>query len=405
MHCTRKITDRLYYVGGDDRRLSLFENIHPVPFGISYNSYLLLGDKTILFDAVDWSYCRNFLDNIEHLLNGRKLDYIVVNHIEPDHGASMEEVLLRYPDIKIIATERAFLFMRQFGFHIDGHEQLAVKNDDVIDLGSHRLKFITASMVHWPEVMCTIELETGAIFTSDAFGSFKSLDGRIFNDEVDYEREFLDEARRYYFNIVGKYGVQVAALLKKVEEYRDNIKLICPLHGLVWRSNLDYLLKIYDKWSRYESEQKGAAVVYASMYGNTENAAFYLASSLCEKNMSNVRLFDVSKIDMSLIIAECCKLSHIVLACCTYNFAIYPPMESLLHHFKGIGLKNKTFAVIENGTWAIKSGDLIEKYISEEIKNNKIIEGRVTVTSSPDENRLRELEALSERIVLSINEK
>lgn len=405
MHCTRKITDELYYVGGDDRRLTLFENIHPVPLGVSYNSYLLLGSKNILFDAVDWSYCRNFLDNISYLLDGRTLDYVVVNHVEPDHGASMEEVLLRYPDVKIIATERAFLFMHQFGFDIDSHEQIIVKNEDSLKIGERELKFITASMVHWPEVMCTLELTTGAMFTADAFGSFRSLDGRIFDDEVNYERDFLDESRRYYFNIVGKYGVQVAALLKRIEEERDKVRFICPLHGIVWRSNLEYLFNIYDKWSRYESEEKGAVIVYASMYGNTENAAFFLASSLCEKGMTSVRLFDVSKTDASVIIAECCRVSHIVLASCTYNFAIYPPMESLLHHFKGIGLKNKTFAVIENGTWAIKSGDLMEKYIAEEIKNNEIIDGRVTVVSSLDKSKEEELKQLAESIVVSVNRK
>ena len=405
MHCTRRITDKLYYVGGDDRRLTLFENIHPVPMGVSYNSYLLLGSKNILFDAVDWSYCRNFLDNISFLLSGKELDYIVVNHVEPDHGASMEEVLLRYPNVKIVATERAFLFMRQFGFSIESHEQIIARNEESLEIGEYRLKFITASMVHWPEVMCTLELTTGALFTADAFGSFGSLDGRLFNDEVNYERDFLDESRRYYFNIVGKYGVQVAALLNRIKCEAENIKFICPLHGLVWRSSLDYLLSMYDKWSRYESEEKGAVIVYASMYGNTENAAFSLAASLCEKGMTNVRLFDVSRTDASYIIAQCCRVSHIILASCTYNFAIYPPMESLLHHFKGIGLKNRTFAVIENGTWAIKSGDLMERYISEEIKNNEIIEGRVTVTSSPDKDNLEELNELSERIILSINKK
>ena len=402
MHCFRKVTDNLYWVGANDRRITLFENIHPVPHGVSYNSYLLLGEKTVLFDAVDWSACRGFLDNIAYLLNGRSLDYLVVNHVEPDHGASIDELLLRYPDVKLIGTDKAFLFMRQFGFHIDSHELISAKNDAELEVGDHKLKFITASMVHWPEVMFTFDMTNGALFTADAFGSFKTLDGRLFNDEVNYPYEYLSEARRYYFNIVGKYGVQVQPLLKKMLALGDSLKFICPLHGLVWRNSFDYIIGMYDKWSRYEPEDKAVVIIYASMYGNTESAANALSSMLCDRGVTDVRVYDVSNTDISTLVSECARVSHIVFASCTYNFAIYPPLHALLNDMKGVGFHDRTFAVMENGTWAIKAGDLIEKYVTEEFKNTTLLEGRVTVKSSVNEEKLSEIEKLADIITASV---
>nr|HBL05618.1 FprA family A-type flavoprotein [Clostridium sp.] len=327
MFCVRKVTEDLYWVGGNDRRLALFENVHPIPRGVSYNSYLLLDEKTVLFDTVDWSICRQFLENIQAVLNGRPLDYLVINHMEPDHGAAIEEIILRYPDVKIISTEKSFLLMRQFGFEIDGRMEEVVEGD-VKSFGKHEITFVAAPMVHWPEAMVTFDTTNGVLFSADAFGSFGALDGKLFNDEVDFDRDWIDDARRYYTNIVGKYGPHVQALLKKASGL--DIKMICPLHGPVWRTDLGYLIDKYDKWSRYEPEEKAVMIVYASMYGNTEAAATALATKFVEKGMKNVVMYDVSSTHVSELISETFRVSHVVLASVTYNLGIYPPMHSYL---------------------------------------------------------------------------
>lgn len=324
MHCVRKVTEDLYWVGANDHRLTLFENIHPIPKGVSYNSYLLLDEKTVLFDTVDWSACRQLLDNIEYLLDGRDLDYLVINHMEPDHGGSIEEILLRYPRVTIISTEKSFLFMGQFGFHLEGHKLIEVTEGDTQTFGRHTVTFVGAPMVHWPEAMVTLDTTNGVLFSADAFGSFIALDGKLFNDEVDFDRDWSDEARRYYTNIVGKYGPHVRELLKKAGGILDQIKMICPLHGPVWRSDFGYLLDKYQRWSAYEPEEKGVMIVYASMYGNTEAAVQALAVKLVERGITNTVLYDVSSTHVSYLISEAFRVSHIVLASVTYNLGIYP---------------------------------------------------------------------------------
>jgi flavorubredoxin len=266
MYCVRNITEDIYWVGGSDRRLALFENIHPIPRGVSYNSYLLMDKKTVLFDTVDWSICRQFIENIQSLLKGKPLDYMVINHMEPDHAACIEEIILRFPEVKIVCTQKASLFMHQFGFAIDG-KIMEVSEGDTMSFGKHVVAFVAAPMVHWPEAMVTFDTTSGVLFAADAFGSFGSLDGKLFNDEINFDRDFLDDARRYYTNIVGKYGPHVQDLLKKAGTI--DIKIICPLHGPVWRNDLGYLLGKYDKWSRYEPEENGVLIVYGTMYGNT----------------------------------------------------------------------------------------------------------------------------------------
>lgn len=242
MYCVRNVTEDLYWIGANDRRLALFENIHPIPRGVSYNAYVLTDEKTVLFDTADWSACRQFLENLEYVLDGRDLDYMVINHMEPDHGASLEEVLLRYPNVTIISTEKAFMLMRQFGFQIDGHTLDEVKEGDTRCFGKHTVTFVAAPMVHWPEAMVTFDVTNGVLFAADAFGSFGALDGKLFNDEVNFDRDWIDDARRYYTNIVGKYGPHVQLLLKKAAGIVNDIKYICPLHGPVWRNDFGYLL-------------------------------------------------------------------------------------------------------------------------------------------------------------------
>ncbi|MCI1964868.1 MAG: FprA family A-type flavoprotein [Oscillospiraceae bacterium] len=399
MHYVRQVTDDLYWVGANDHRLTLFENIFPIPDGVSYNSYLLLDQKTVLFDTVDWSVCRLFLENIEHLLNGKSLDYVVINHIEPDHGASLEEILTKYPKAKIITSPKAVMLMRQFGYHIDGRTE-EVNEGDTKSFGKHVVKFIAAPMIHWPEVMVTFDTTNGVLFSADAFGSFKALDGKLFNDEVNYDRDWIDEARRYYTNIVGKYGPFVQKLLKKASGI--NIKMICPLHGLVWRSHLGYFLDKYDKWSRYEPEEKGVLIVYSSMYGNTENAVGALAGRIVEKGMPNVTVYDVSKTDVSYLISETFRMSHLVLASVTYNLGIYPPMKNLLMDMKALNVQNRTAALVENGSWACRSGTLMRKFLEDEMKDMNILDEKLTINSSLSEDNVPNLELLADSIIQSM---
>ena len=402
MYCVRNVTEDLYWVGANDHRLHLFENIHPIPRGVSYNAYLLLDESTVLFDTVDWSACRQLLENVEHLLDGRPLDYLLINHMEPDHGASIEEILLRWPKVKVISTEKAFMLMRQFGFRIDDHELIEVKEGDTQCFGKHTVTFVAAPMVHWPEAMVTFDLTNGVLFSDDAFGSFGALDGKLFNDEVDFDRDWLDDARRYFTNIVGKYGPHVQLLLKKAGGILDKIKVVCPLHGPVWRSNLAYLIDKYDHWSRYAPEEQGVLIAYASMYGNTEDAAQALAARLCDKGLTKVALYDVSNTHVSTLISEAFKYSHIVLASVTYNLGIYPVMHNFLIDMKALNLQNRTFALIENGSWACKSGDLMQKFIDEEMKNMTVLNERLSMASSLHADKAVELETLANALLESV---
>lgn len=404
MYCVRKVTEDLYWVGANDHRLALFENIHPIPRGVSYNSYLLLGEETVLFDTIDWSSCRQLLENIEHLLQGRPLDVLVINHMEPDHGASLEELLIRYPKVKVISTPKAFMLMRQFGYHVDGHELIEVDDGDTMTCGGHQLLFVSAPMVHWPEAMVTLDTTNGVLFSADAFGSFIALDGKLFNDEVNFEQDWIDEARRYYTNIVGKYGPHVQVLLKKAAGVLDQIRFICPLHGPVWRSNFDYLLDKYQHWSTYEPEEKGVMIVYASMYGNTESAAQALAAKLVEQGITNTVLYDVSNTHVSYLISEAFRVSHIVFASVTYNLGIYPVMHNFLLDLKALNVQNRTCAVIENGSWAPKSGDLIEQYLDQQLKLMTMLNPRVSMASSLRPDQEGELDALVGAIAADLAE-
>ena len=398
MYTVRKVTDDLYWVGANEHRLHLFENIHPIPRGVSYNSYLLMDEKTVLFDTVDWAVCREFLNNVEHVLDGRDLDYVIINHLEPDHAASLDEVLLRYPNAKVISNERAFMMMRQFGFNVDGRE-IEVAEGDAMSFGKHEITWVAAPMVHWPEAMVSFDVTNGVLFSADAFGTFGALDGKLFADEVNFDCDWLDDARRYLTNIVGKYGPHVQDLLKKAGTI--DIKIICPLHGPVWREDLGYFIEKYDKWSRYEPEEDGVLLVYASMYGNTEYAAQCLATKLCERGMTNVHMYDVSKTHVSYLVSEAFRLSHIVLASVTYNLEIYPVMHQFLNEIRMLNLQNRTVGIIENGTWAPQAGTLMEEFLDKNMKLMDTLGGEVTVSSSLTDSTEKELDGLADSIVES----
>lgn len=405
MQNTRKVTDDLYYVGADDHRLALFENIHPLYHGVSYNSYLLDDEKTVLFDTADWSVGRQFIENVEYVLNGRPLDYLVINHVEPDHAASIEEILLRWPDVKIITTPKAVTLLNQFGFNLDPNQIDEVKEGDTRNFGKHTIAFLYAPMVHWPEVMVSFDTTDGTLFSADAFGSFKSLDGKLFADEVEFDKEWLDECRRYYTNIVGKYGPQVNNLLKKADKVvgLENIKRICPLHGPVWREDLGYIVDKTAHWATYEPEETGVMIVYASMYGNTENAAEVLARKLVERGIKKVRLYDVSSTHKSYLISDLFKYSHLVLAGCTYNLGIFPPMHDFLNDMKALNLQNRNVAILGSGSWAPKSTQLMHQEI-ESMKKMNILEGEMTMLSSLKSANEAEIDALADAIAESVKE-
>ena len=395
MHCFRKVTEDLYWVGGSDRRLELFENIFPLTKGVSYNSYLLLDEKTVLFDAADHAIGRQFLENVKAVLNGRALDYLVVNHMEPDHCAMIEDLVLRYPEMQIIGNAKTFPMISQFfDFDLEGRT-VTVKEADTFSSGKHTLHFVMAPMVHWPEAMMTYDETDKILFSADAFGTFGALNGNIFNDELDFDRDWLDEARRYYTNIVGKYGMQVQNVLKKAAGL--DISVICPLHGPIWRTDLDYIIGKYDIWSKYEPEEKGVMIAYASMYGNTENMAEIFAASLAESGVKNIRMHNISKTHVSELISDSFKYSHIVLAAPTYNNGIYPLMDNFLEDMKALALQNRTVAVLGNGTWAPQSTKLITAKIGE-MKNMRLLDGAVTIKSAVKDPQMEEIVSLAGQI-------
>lgn len=396
MYNVRKVQEDLIWVGASDHRLNLFENIHPIPRGVSYNSYVLLDEKNVLFDTVDWSVCGQFLENLKYVLDGKKLDVIIIHHVEPDHLASLEEIMIRYPEAKIYATAKAITMMEQFGFAVEGKTQ-AVKEGDTLELGKHTLTFVMAPMVHWPEVMVSYDSYGKTLFSADAFGTFGALDGKLFNDEVDFDRDWIDDARRYFTNIVGKYGVQTMNLLKKASQL--DIEMICPLHGPVWRNNFSYIIEKHQLWATYTPEVKGVMIAYASVYGHTESAAQALASKLVQAGIKDVVVYDVSNTDPSYLVSEAFKYSHIVLASSTYNACVFPKMQDFLEHLKMLNFQNRTIAIMENGSWASMSGNLMRKML-ETMKNMNVLESTVKINSSLHTEE--PLDALTESIKQSM---
>ena len=400
MHSTRKVKDDLIYVGGSDRRLSRFENLFPIPKGVSYNSYVLLDEKTVLFDTADESISRQYIENVVHALNGRPLDYMVVQHMEPDHCAMIDDMLRRYPEAKMVCSAKAVGMFAQFYGTDVAARALVVKEGDKLSTGEHTLHFVMAPMVHWPEVMVTYDEKDKILFSADAFGTFGALAGNIFEDEITFDTTWMNDARRYYTNIVGKYGVQVQTLLKKAASL--DIEIICPLHGPIWRKDLGLLLEKYQKWSTYEPEDKTVMIAYATMYGNTENAANVLAGMLADKGVKNIAMYDVSETDVSELVAESFRCSHLVLAAPTYNSGIQPKMEAYLSDIKALNLQNRTVAVIDNGTWAATAGKQMIGTL-ESMKNMTILENTISIKSTLAENQLGALEALADELAKQVN--
>ena len=399
MYCVKKMTDDLYWVGGSDRRLALFENVYPIPNGVSYNAYLLLDEKTVLLDTVDRSIADLFFENVAHVLNGRKLDYVIVNHMEPDHCAVLQDLVLRYPEVKIVCNAKTVTMIRNFfTFDIDSRAVI-VKEMDTLCTGRHTFAFVMAPMVHWPEAMVSYDVTTKTLFSADAFGTFGALNGNLYADEVNFKTEYLADARRYYTNIVGKYGTQVQALLKKAAAIE--IETICPLHGPVWRKDIAWFLDKYVHWATYQPEETAVVIAYASVYGNTENAANILAGMLADKGVRNVKVYDVSATHPSYIVSECFRASHLVFLSTTYNAGMFVNMENLVHDIVHHNLQNRTIALVENGSWAPTAAGLMRAEF-QKLKNCTILDEGVSIRSSLKEDQLAQMEALADALVASM---
>lgn len=396
MQNTRKVTDDIVWVGCNDRRLTLFENLFPIPRGVSYNSYLVMDEKVTLLDTVDVCALQQFMENIDYVLGGKEIDYLIVQHMEPDHGAGIQEMMRRFPNMKIVANAKTVQMIGQF-FDLPKEDRVVlVKEGDTLTTGTHTFRFVMAPMVHWPEVMVTYEESEKVLFSADAFGTFGALNGNIFSDELEFDKEWLADTRRYYANIVGKYGMQTQALLKKAAGL--DIQLICSLHGPIWRENLSYIIDKYDKWSKYEPEDKEVVMIYGSVYGHTEQAVDALAGKLAEKGIRHIAVYDVSKTHVSELIAEIFRASHIVIACATYNGGIYPPMENLLNDMKALSVQKRTVALMDNGTWAPTAGKQIVKKL-EEMKEMELLTQQLSIKSVLKNDREAELDAFAQQII------
>ncbi len=387
------ISKDFFYVGSSDHGCTLFESHIPISRGVSYNSYLLKDESVVLFDLVDTAVADAFLENLEAALGGRKLDYLVLHHMEPDHTATFLRFRKLYPATRIVTNQKVVSMLKNF-FPFTEENVFLVKEGDTMSVGRRTLRFIFAPMVHWPEVMMTYIEEEKTLLSADAFGTFGALGGSIFADEVHFEEEFLPDARKYYFNIVGKYGIQVQNVLKKAAAL--DIARICPLHGPIWRSGLEWYLKKYDTWSKYEPEEKGVAIFCASIYGHTENAARILAADLAERGVF-VKVYDVTHTHVCDLLAEAFRYSHAVFASATHNLGIFLPMEVLLIDLKAHFWQKRGYALIENGSWSPQAGALMEEVLGGMRDLEKLGE-TVTVLSAVKEGTCRELHVLADAI-------
>lgn len=400
MYTVQNLTETIHYIGCNDRRLARFENIFPLPTGVSYNSYLIDDEKTAVLDTVDSGVTQQFLENIQYVLGKRELDYLIINHMEPDHCGNIVELARLYPKMTIVGNKKSFKFLEQFYPQVDLSARYhLVKDGDTLSLGNHELRFVFAPMVHWPEVMFTYETTEKILFSADAFGTFGALNGNLFTDETSYDVLYSEECRRYYTNIVGKYGPQVARAMDKLKNV--DISMIASLHGPVWRKNINEIIDRYTKWRSYTPEENGVVLAYASIYGNTESAVDYLATRLSQLGVKDLRVYDVSKTHASYIIADIFKYSHVVFASSTYNAGIFPPMQGFLDEMEQLEIKNRKYALIGNGTWAPASTRLMTQFM-ENLKGWELVGEPLTLTTTLSEAQKEAFDKLAEDIAASV---
>ncbi len=383
------ISDDIIYIGADDKTIDLFEGQYVVPNGISYNSYLIRDEKNVVMDTIDKRKTDEWLENLEKALNGQTIDYLVISHLEPDHAYNIGVLAEKYPNMKLIGNMKTFAFLPQF-FSIENLDErkIVVAEGDEINIGKHTLQFFMAPMVHWPEVMVTYEKTEKIVFSADGFGKFGTLDT---------EEDWTCEARRYYFNIVGKYGVQVQDLLKKLATL--DVKMICPLHGPILKENLEYYINKYDIWSSYKPEDDGVFIAYASIHGNTANAVKELEEVLKSKGAKKVAMADLTRDDMAEAIEDAFRYDKVILASSSYNFGVFPPMEQFLHHLLGKNYQNRKIGLIENGTWAPTAGKCMQNILNQ-MKDITICEPIVTIRSTLNEESRKKLEELADNILV-----
>lgn len=389
MYCVKKVKEDLFWVGGTDRRLALFENAYPIPRGVSYNAYVLLDEKTVLFDTVDWAVAGQFYENLAKVLDGRPLDYIVVDHMEPDHAATLGQIAEKHPEAKIVCNAKTVGIIKQF-FDLDiDSRSVVVKEGDTLCTGKHNLTFVMAPMVHWPEVMVTYESSEKILFSADGFGKFGAL-------SLTENEDWACEARRYYFNIVGKYGIPVQTLLKKAAGL--DIATICPLHGPILTENLGYYLDLYNTWSSYEPESKGILIAYASIHGNTGKAAEKLAEILRSKGAEKVVVSDLAREDMAEVIEDAFRYDRMIVAAASYDGGVFPCMQDFLHHLQSKAYQNRKVGIVENGSWGPTAARTM-KAILEPMKNITIVDPVVTIKSTLKESDIPNLEALADAML------
>ena len=395
MYCTRAVTDDLIWIGASDRQHPVFEAAHPTPRGMAYNAYLLLDEKTVLMDTVDRSVQTQFFENLDHALGGRPLDYVFVHHMEPDHAATLGDLMLRHPEASIVCNKKSVNLIRQFHC-TDPQGAVLVGEGDTLCTGRHTFTFYEAPMVHWPEVTVSYDRTDGILFSADAFGTFGALNGILFADEVDFERDWMDEARRYYTNIVGKYGPQVQALLKKAAAL--DIQTICPLHGPVLTGDLSRYFELYNTWSSYEAEEpEKILVASASIHGHTRAAAHAMADKLRAGGAKVVEI-DLTRVDVSYAVTEAFRCGKMVLACATYDGFLFPPMENLLAHLKTKNFQKRTVALMENGTWAPMAAKLMRAEL-EGMKNITLCDTVVTLRSAMNDASAAQMDALAAELL------
>ena len=380
------ITNDIFYVGVNDKTLDLFEGQYVIPNGIAYNSYVIMDDAIAIMDTVDKRKTGEYLENLEKVLGGRTPDYLVISHLEPDHASSIQALVEKYPGIKLVSNAKAFQMLPQFSPG-DLGETIVVKEGDTLELGHHTLTFVMATMVHWPEVMMTYDREAKVLFSADAFGKFGSLDAK---------EPWDDEARRYYFNIVGKYGTQVQAVLKKAAAL--DIGIICPLHGPVLKETIGHVLELYKTWSSYEAESKGVFIGYASLHGNTAEAARKLAGILEAKGCKDVAVMDLARCDGAKALENAFRYDRMVLAASSYNGGVVPCMEDFLHHLKGKGFQKRTVGLMENGAWAPSAVKTMKEILSQ-MKDVTVVEPVVTIRGAVKESDEAALEQLAESLM------
>lgn len=399
MYCYTKIQEDMYWIGGNDRKLSMFEGAIPMTEGMAYNSYFIDDEKTVVLDTVDDSVVRVFDDNLNHLLNGRGLDYIIVNHVEPDHSASLCELVRRHPETKIVATSKIKNMLKNYvSWNLDDNF-LQVEEGEELSTGKHVFTFVNTPMVHWPEVMMTYEKTTGTLFSADAFGIFGAHDGNIFADCYDFDRDWLPAARRYYTTIVGKFGKFTMGALKKASGL--DIKMICPLHGYIIRKDFEKYLAAYTAWGTYTAEEQGVLVLYASPYGNTKNGAEILASELAAKGVGKMKLIDVSHADPMYILPEVFRFSNLVIATTTYNGDMFIKMEEALTELRSMGVSNKKVSIIQSGSWAPTAGKKVQE-MTDQLTGTEYVGDMVTIKGTVKEDSREALVALADAIAESL---